>query len=508
MAILDGNLIFEFDNPPNEAPPSPSGALNGFNTLLRSVDEILPDVESPAIQITAPTSNPTFATSLLSLLIGGTASDNFLVYQITCVNDRAEPCTIDPFTPAADVNWTGSVDLLSGTNVITVTATDSYGNTTDDVLTIEVTPDPNDPVVTITSPTPPSFTTSNPALPIAGTATDDVEVSTIVCVNNRGPACVIDAFTPGTNVNWTGTLGLLSGPNLITITATDSSANEGTDQILITLDIDNIPPVLSIDSPIFDPLFTESENIIIEGMATDTVILGWEEIDTVECVNDRGNPCVTVPFTKSPSVLWTINAELSGGWNVLTITATDAGGNTDVKVINVFYTMPTQIPYTRFGTTESERNIPIIQGRAIKAARAGGERVPTRMVIKNHNLPGGSDRMKSFFDLGGEAKEFRRGRIVGSAVEPWGVIFTNIDPVDWDIGDWAAGDYPGDQGFPFGAGQLVDVPFAISGSFRYVLMVVFAVDIGNITASVEIEGAFDMTDGNKPTRFAEMNLIP
>jgi len=101
-----------------------------------------PDTTPPAVIITTPTSAATYATSSATISIGGTASDNVGVTQVTWANDRGGSGTATGTT-----TWTvGAVTLLSGDNVITVTASDAANNTSTDVLTVTYTPSGGTPL--------------------------------------------------------------------------------------------------------------------------------------------------------------------------------------------------------------------------------------------------------------------------------------------------------------------------------------------------------------------------
>src|SRR5437870_771108 len=94
------------------------------------------DTTPPTVSISAPTSNPTFSTSTTPLTLGGTASDNVGVTQVTWVNSAGGSGTATGTT-----SWTASgIVLQPGANGLTVTATDAAGNTATDALTVTFTP--------------------------------------------------------------------------------------------------------------------------------------------------------------------------------------------------------------------------------------------------------------------------------------------------------------------------------------------------------------------------------
>jgi hypothetical protein len=89
------------------------------------------DTTAPVVTITAPTTAATYATST-AITLSGTASDNLGVSQMSWANDRGGSGTASGTT-----GWSvAAIALLSGTNVISVTARDAAGNTATDVLTV------------------------------------------------------------------------------------------------------------------------------------------------------------------------------------------------------------------------------------------------------------------------------------------------------------------------------------------------------------------------------------
>ena len=181
------------------------------------------DTTPPAVSITSPTSSPTYATSSGSLGIGGSASDNVAVTQVTWANNRG-----GSGTATGTSTWSvAGIALQSGSNVITVTARDAAGNTGTETLTVTYTPpDTTPPAVSITSPTSsPTYATSSSSLGIGGSASDNVAVTQVTWANNRGGS----GTATGTS-SWSVTgITLQSGSNVITVTARDAAGNTATD---------------------------------------------------------------------------------------------------------------------------------------------------------------------------------------------------------------------------------------------------------------------------------------
>ena len=125
-------------------------AAGNTSTDTLTVTYTPPDSTLPTVTITTPTSAATHTASATPLSLGGTASDNVAVTQVSWSNDRGGSGTATGTT-----SWSVSgIVLLSGQNVLTVTASDAAGNTSTDTLTVTYTPpDTTLPTVTITAPT-------------------------------------------------------------------------------------------------------------------------------------------------------------------------------------------------------------------------------------------------------------------------------------------------------------------------------------------------------------------
>src|SRR4029077_874937 len=91
---------------------------------------------TPTVAITTPTSGATYTASTSPLTLGGTASDNIGVTQVTWSNSLG-----GSGTAAGTTSWTTSgIVLQSGNNVLIVTASDAANNTATASLTVTYTP--------------------------------------------------------------------------------------------------------------------------------------------------------------------------------------------------------------------------------------------------------------------------------------------------------------------------------------------------------------------------------
>ncbi|MDY6951849.1 MAG: DNRLRE domain-containing protein [Thermodesulfobacteriota bacterium] len=102
-------------------------------------------------------------------------------------------------------------------------------------FTIALAPDTTDPLVNITQPTSgDTHSTDQNSTAVEGTASDNIGVTTVTWVNNRGG----NGTATGT-ADWTvSNIQLQEGDNIISVTAHDAAGNTGTD----TLTVDYTPP--------------------------------------------------------------------------------------------------------------------------------------------------------------------------------------------------------------------------------------------------------------------------
>jgi hypothetical protein len=145
---LDGaNLGTEDTTAPYSVSWNTTTAANGAHTLtavardaagntttsaLVTMTVSNPDLTRPTLTITSPTSNATYSTTSSSLTLGGTATDNVGVTQVTWANSRGGSGTASGAT-----SWTASgIVLRLGTNGLTVTARDAAGNTATAIVTV------------------------------------------------------------------------------------------------------------------------------------------------------------------------------------------------------------------------------------------------------------------------------------------------------------------------------------------------------------------------------------
>src|SRR5207249_2889492 len=158
----------------------------------------------PTVTITSPTSASTYSTTSSPLTLGGTASDNNAVTQVTWVNSGG-----GSGTATGSTSWTASVPIHHRENEVRTSAEQAAaGNTATASLTVTgVGAMP--PTVTITSPTSSSiYSTTSSSLTLGGTAADNVGVTQVTWVNSAGGSGTATGST-----SWTASVPIQLGTN-------------------------------------------------------------------------------------------------------------------------------------------------------------------------------------------------------------------------------------------------------------------------------------------------------
>jgi parallel beta-helix repeat protein len=287
--------------------------LTGTDTIT-----VIRDSVAPACTINSPTSTSTYYTNGSTIDLGGTASDNLLVIEVTWKNMATGATGVASGTSS----WTISgIGITSGSNLISVSASDSAGNVGIDTIT--VIRDISDPTCTITTPAnDPSFT-KNASVSLAGTAYDNVGITSVTYRNMATGASGTASGTTG----WTiAGIALNVGGNLIYVNATDAAGNVGTDTITATRD--STVPTCAITSPTSSPTYsTTTSTVSLGGTASDNilvVLVTWK------------NMLTGASGTASGTTSWTITGiSLNAGSNLIYVNATDSAGSVGTDTITV-----------------------------------------------------------------------------------------------------------------------------------------------------------------------------
>ena len=297
------------------------------------------DSTVPTCTIDSPTSDPTYPTSDVTIDLGGSASDASGIASVIWMN----VATGGSGTATGTTGWSViGIALNAGMNLIYVNATDNAGNKGSDA--IFVTSDTGGVTVAITDPTAnPTMITAWNLIYLKGTATDNTKVTSVTWSNSLGGSgtAYMNPQWGGASVTWQsrGNILLLSGDNVITVTAYDAAGNSATDTLTVTLNPPElVPPTVTITDPTGNSTMTTGWHMIyLKGTATDNI-----RVSSVAWVNSLGGSGTAYmnPQWGGKNVNWQSrgNIHLVPGDNVITVTATDSNGNTATDILTVTYT--------------------------------------------------------------------------------------------------------------------------------------------------------------------------
>jgi uncharacterized repeat protein (TIGR02543 family) len=150
VATGTGILVYDVSNPSQpqlvrsySTPTTPSGIKVSGNTLFVTDNSggittlSLSDITPPEIFITAPTSSPTFTNTTGVLNLSGTADDNLGLVQGAVANVTWANNQGGSGVATGTTNWSATnITLIPGVNILTVTATDMSGNSSNATLTV------------------------------------------------------------------------------------------------------------------------------------------------------------------------------------------------------------------------------------------------------------------------------------------------------------------------------------------------------------------------------------
>jgi hypothetical protein len=152
------------------------------------------------------------------------------------------------------------------------------------------------------------------------------------------------AFT--TNAFQCCDIPLTNGLNLITLHATDVAGNATTTNISFTLDYstDTTPPVLSVVWPPDGAVICGS-NFTLQAQVDDNMATV-----TAAIVDANGNTNTATGLVERGGAVWVSNLPLAAGANALTLTATDAAGNSSTTSLTLYQgsVLVTLDPLTQF----------------------------------------------------------------------------------------------------------------------------------------------------------------
>ena len=285
------------------------------------------DAQAPSLSIATPTSGQTVTST--SVTIAGSATDAgtgdngiamVLVNGVTAAGGST--------TGGGMANWSRTLTLPGGPNVVSVLATDGAGNATRSQITINVVlPDTAAPSLAITSHSSGQLVNRSSII-LSGTATDNgTGANGIASVTVNGAVASGTALGNGI-ANWSSNVGLALGPNALTVVATDAAGNAR--QIAITINSDPAPPALGITSYTSGQTVTTS-SITLSGTASDGATGGTG----ISSVLVNGAAATGGTATGGGTANWSRTVNLNMGANTITVEARDGASNVATSTLTI-----------------------------------------------------------------------------------------------------------------------------------------------------------------------------
>jgi hypothetical protein len=196
------------------------------------------DTTPPALAVTAPTTGPNyFAGAKESVALSGTATDDVGVTQVTWSNNRG-----GSGTAVGAGNWSiSSVPLQDGSNVVTISAKDTAGNSASKTLT--VLRDAQAPSVSLTAPLAGAAVSGSAAVTAA--AADNVAVAGVQFKLDGVNVGAEDTASPY-SITWNTTL-TANGDHTLTAVVRDTAGNTATSAPVLVKVLNGVPVTVSID---------------------------------------------------------------------------------------------------------------------------------------------------------------------------------------------------------------------------------------------------------------------
>jgi hypothetical protein len=185
---------------------------------------------APITPLTLKVNLPADATTAATINLSGSASGGTGTIAVTWSTDHGASGGVQ----AGAAIWTiSAVPLVAGLNTITVTATAGASRVSQSFTVTRQTAalprDTTPPALTITSPSATTVSTTAASILLAGTASGNLGVTAITWSTNTGSS----GIAAGT-AQWSASIPLLVGTNMVTIRAADAAGNVAWRTVLVT----------------------------------------------------------------------------------------------------------------------------------------------------------------------------------------------------------------------------------------------------------------------------------
>jgi hypothetical protein len=265
-------------------------------------------LKAPETPVALNITNPVVSTvTTASVAVSGTAAHTGGIARVTWVNARGGSGTATGTT-----SWSAAIPLQAGENRISVTAVGTSGGTTAKSIVVTYLASGTPVTLNIVAPTAGRQVSSN-TVAVAGTAAHSSGIARVTWTNARGGSGTASGTT-----NWSATVPLLSGDNVITVTAVATGG--GTISRTVSVNFrptDTTAPSLIIQTPGSSAVASTSSALIATGVASDNVAV--TEVTWQTSTGGAG--------TAQGTSNWRAMIPLMVGVNTVTIRARDAAGN-------------------------------------------------------------------------------------------------------------------------------------------------------------------------------------
>ncbi|MEM7128869.1 MAG: PKD domain-containing protein [Chloroflexota bacterium] len=360
------------------------------------VESSTQDASPPTGTIQIDGGNTWTTVGQVSLVI--TASDDCATtsqLQMRLQNEDGNWSAWGPFEAAKNWNLTAG----DGAKTITVQFQDGANNVSTGTIQDAITVDATEPVA-------PNPTVSNVLFsPNGDNSQDDTTISATIVEANavnwtieiQDPSGTVIRSQSGTGtaVNWTwdgkdngGTTVVDGSGYSMRIQATDAAGNSET-SASTSLQIDTVPPVLSLTHPVEGGSWPVNETI----PTNQNVLLVEGNVGTPSDTVTVNTQAATVSGATNA---FAQNATLTVGANVITVIATDTAGNRTTATRNVIFdesapTLSSHSPTAQGPNNATQDNAPLISGTFENAGVADGSGVAVDIDEVRVLRPGGVD---------------------------------------------------------------------------------------------------------------------
>ncbi|MGZ4118015.1 MAG: hypothetical protein ACXVPY_11055, partial [Bacteroidia bacterium] len=285
---------------------------------------------TPLITITSPAVNPYTVTTNITE-VAAVIQNITALGQLSVTVNNVRVATGKLFFSASTGQLHFNANLVTGANTIVISATNVAGadSKTETIIYSPQVVAAQAPVITITSPTANPYNTTVNSTTVSAIVLNITAAAQIAVSINGTPTSAF-YFNPATK-EFSLSTGLISGTNLITITATNAAgADSKSETIIYSQPTATIPaPVVTIVSPAANP-FTSAA-------ATSMVVAKVLNVTSTSQIAVSINGTPTTSFSFNPSTnLASIPVTLIAGANMVIITASNASG-ADTKSETIIY---------------------------------------------------------------------------------------------------------------------------------------------------------------------------